>query len=707
MVAEGVDLATEEIECNADVPSRLSTMSAGQISAIINTSEFLDLTEKVEELCAGGPKSRKSAGVSDGCREGKKRALFAAAVTKPDLPCGTPKKLSEFVLLRNGGRVEGSPPPPPCVGVETPKQGMESPRLSATALCEQMMKGIHDMKKVAEDVTRRTGILSDKKDAEDLERSSSTLPLSSTTSVLISSMSGATDLDTPVAAPEPPLTRSPTPPPSTQEAADNLARMHKIRSCESNLPSPPDPPSSSLSVSSPLSSKGPPTLRRKSATMGVSEWLSKGGKLRTGSLGFEEEVERRAYSMFDLSKSLPTECGSGGNRAGEKKAPAVFQPKQESKRMYENPLSSSRLGSISPSPCTVREVKEFPSDTDNDIVKERQTRGGSGVLYPAEGPLQQFREQCDNIYSEEKGAMKGCVKGRVKQLVDMMETVRPKKVLSSNSGEKKSHHHAGKCANVLHGPVASDTVQVLTTKSLEVPLKGRKNPRSLSRESTSSCGSNGSKLSRGSSSSTFGKIEITTEVNREKTLRHIARESSQALMDRCFSSALRGNRVTLSRRGRIAASQTYGAVTDYVLSQAVISKGSVQFDIYCDRLDGWAFVGIVAANEVKKCRPRGLAECRSSFGWTNDSEFFEQGTYHFEALRELISPGANFQIIVDCTKAVVSFRLARPSRNGGHRCHKRYLVCELENLPQRNWQLAIEWLGTARFELLDVKRWLV
>lgn len=163
--------------------------------------------------------------------------------------------------------------------------------------------------------------------------------------------------------------------------------------------------------------------------------------------------------------------------------------------------------------------------------------------------------------------------------------------------------------------------------------------------------------------------------------------------------------MNLSRRGRIAASQTYGAVTDFVVSQAIVSKGKVQFDIHCDRLDGWAFVGIVSSEDVKTRRPRGLAECRSSFGWTNDSEFFEHGSYHFEALRELISPGANFQIIVDCAKGTVTFRLARPSRSGGHRCHKRYLVCELENLPKHDWRLVIEWLGTARFELLDVKRW--
>lgn len=176
-------------------------------------------------------------------------------------------------------------------------------------------------------------------------------------------------------------------------------------------------------------------------------------------------------------------------------------------------------------------------------------------------------------------------------------------------------------------------------------------------------------------------------------------------MDCCFSSNCLGHRVNLSRRGRIAASQTDGARTDFVISQALVSTGTVQFDLYCDRLDGWAFVGIVAADEVDMCQPRGLAECPSSYGWTNDSEFFERGTYHFEALRELISPGANFQINVDCDRGVVSFRLARPSRRGGHQCHKRFLVCELSDLPRHDWRLVIEWLGTARFELVSVKRW--
>ncbi|GMH38917.1 hypothetical protein BSKO_06815 [Bryopsis sp. KO-2023] len=178
------------------------------------------------------------------------------------------------------------------------------------------------------------------------------------------------------------------------------------------------------------------------------------------------------------------------------------------------------------------------------------------------------------------------------------------------------------------------------------------------------------------------------------------------LIECCFSSSSRGDGVVLSRRATIAASQSETTLTDFVVSQAVVSTGTVQFDICCEKLEGWAFVGILAASAMDPVRPRSLAEASTAYGWTSDAEFFEGGTYHYEAQKEMFTPGMNFQLIVDCTRGMVSLRVPQISRHGAkHQGHRRYLVCEMEDLPTGEWRLAIEWLGVAKFELLDVKRW--
>lgn len=126
----------EEIYTMEDVPSRLSSMSAGQINTIITSSDFLLDSSKDSDTCIN--KSGKSSGVYDRSRECKQNSGSDGI---SDYTCDTPKILSG---AGRKGEVHGIP-------FDTPnRESMSSPfgcqpeaessRLSMDDLCKQMMQ---------------------------------------------------------------------------------------------------------------------------------------------------------------------------------------------------------------------------------------------------------------------------------------------------------------------------------------------------------------------------------------------------------------------------------------------------------------------------------------------------------------------------------------------------------------------------------------
>lgn len=130
-------LDPEDYLCTEDVPSRLQSMSAGQISTIFSTCELLIEPPKSPEMCSA--KSGRSAGV---CEGSKRRASTTG--TKSEIPCSTPNSLlaSESLAEDKGGHRNTA-----TVGYSSEildlHAGSVSPRLSLSDLCLQMMKVNH------------------------------------------------------------------------------------------------------------------------------------------------------------------------------------------------------------------------------------------------------------------------------------------------------------------------------------------------------------------------------------------------------------------------------------------------------------------------------------------------------------------------------------------------------------------------------------
>lgn len=173
-----------------------------------------------------------------------------------------------------------------------------------------------------------------------------------------------------------------------------------------------------------------------------------------------------------------------------------------------------------------------------------------------------------------------------------------------------------------------------------------------------------------------------------------------------FNDHIKGPRVSLCAKRITAWSRTEGARSDFVVSEQTFTGGIVEFAVEVERLEGWAFVGVIGAGEPRRVSGGSLAESPWSFGWSNECELYAGGKYFFESAREMIKSGSRFHLILDTVRGRLSLQFPDPSRLvAGHDCHGRYLMCELNGLPKNTWHLVVEWLGSAKVRLVRVKKY--
>lgn len=117
----------------------------------------------------------------------------------------------------------------------------------------------------------------------------------------------------------------------------------------------------------------------------------------------------------------------------------------------------------------------------------------------------------------------------------------------------------------------------------------------------------------------------------------------------------------------------------------------------------------MSKSDVLSCdkEEQSLSECPSSFGWSNEGEFFRNGKYHFESGREWLKTQTKFQVVINCLSGTLSLRFPHFSDKVSEgRCHTRFIELELSDLPKdTDWCLVLEWMGFAKFNLEKVNIW--
>lgn len=597
----GMFLDPEEYLCAEDAPSRLQSMSAGQISAICSTCEFPPECLRSTEICSA--KSGRSAGVSEGSK--RKPSTFS---TKSDIPCSTPKSLlGSGTLAEDKWGHRNTATMGNFSEISRSHAGSVSPRLSLNDLCLQMMKvgflliciqlcspilfitcflmvavtqGIDDMKQVSQDVCRRTGIATETEAGSTIELDrASTLPLSSTTSINLLSTSDNMDLES--SANQSSQDSSPSPPGDlhANTAHEKLAseRLRKLWTGPSSLSIPPDNPGAFFYDAQPFR-PARSVLRRKSDPVKVPQ------------SGFVEKLSRSSMCTEQkclLAAKCPSCCDVSLRHTPEPQHYSQTESqdpdsKEETKRMYENPLSSNRLGHLSPSGDT-GDYKPFAIDLEDqrdqqeqqmeskhykmwDLGTTRQgqscpSRSKSRIPCPSQdqgsastqnNPVQEkdaafrsFRNTCDAVYKlgntvSTKDVTSGChstpspdstpkhgskdqdhvmnMMDKVRQKVDSEEP--PRKLLSPVSEEKSAR---SSISSVMRDPPSDEPKAPLEERRRRSLFYER--PPELKRKGKHfEAAAIGYQSSSGSSS--FGKIEITSDINREKTLHHVAQEST-------------------------------------------------------------------------------------------------------------------------------------------------------------------------------------
>lgn len=436
------------------------------------------------------------------------------------------------------------------------------------------------MKQVSQDVCRRTGITTETDSTIDLERAS-TLPLSSTTSVLLLSTSDNIDVE---AATNQSSQDSSSPPPDVhaRPAQEKLAteRLRQLWSGPSSLPTPPGTPGPFVHEAQPFR-PARSVLRRKSDPVKVPQ------------TEFAEKLNRSSMCT-DQKCLLETKCPSCCYAdMGQTPEPHEYSrmsslspdPKGETKRMYENPLSSNRLGLLSPPPGDGGSYKAFSLRSEDQRDQQEQQEESTGYTVwdlgtahqrelhvpgfrskiplpfqdlgyigtqnnPVEqkdAPLQMFRNACDAAYKRSNATPTNdaIISGghstvshtskplhgsnHQNHVMSMVDKVRqkvdsegpPRKLLSPVSEENGAL--SSRC-DVMKDP-PSDDPRISPVRKLGRYSPFPERPSELKVKKGRLGVATG--CYRGSSgNSGFGKIEITSDINRKKTLHHVAQEST-------------------------------------------------------------------------------------------------------------------------------------------------------------------------------------
>ena len=108
-----------------------------------------------------------------------------------------------------------------------------------------------------------------------------------------------------------------------------------------------------------------------------------------------------------------------------------------------------------------------------------------------------------------------------------------------------------------------------------------------------------------------------------------------------FCPKLKGESVELISDS--TACSVAGTGRRYVFSADSVANGIACFDVTCERLSGWCYVGIVGKNTEMDSQ-ESVSECETSHGWSNEGECFRNGIPHSLSADEPFRTGTNIQV---------------------------------------------------------------